>query len=158
MIHDPPRSAAGFLGGPAQFDQFRDDDIAVIALNLDDAAAYRSARPAALLEPRGERIDVRRAKRQPRHRRDPLAGPTLGLAAYAHRAYRGSARSALRTHAFPHRTTTIWAQSTGSGGIDDSRAHLPIMPLRTAGGGGVMLLAGKVEWAHEQTQNILGRK
>src|SRR5208283_246052 len=148
MIHDPPRSAAGFLGGPAQFDQFRDDDIAVIALNLDDAAAYRSARPAALLEPSGERIDVRRAKRQPRHRRDPLAGPTLGLAAYAHGAHRGRARRSLRTHAFPRRTTAVWAQSTEPGGIDDSRAHVRIMPLRTPGCGGVMLAVGEVECAH----------
>jgi hypothetical protein len=35
---------------PARFDQFRDDYIAVIALDFDDAIAHGAARPTAFLK------------------------------------------------------------------------------------------------------------
>ena len=41
------RSAAGSLCRPAQFDQLRNDGIAVIALNFNDSPTHGSARSAA---------------------------------------------------------------------------------------------------------------
>jgi len=55
MIHDMPRHvprrktsangrlSAGFLCRPSLFDQLRDDDIAMIALNFNDALAHGTA-------------------------------------------------------------------------------------------------------------------
>jgi hypothetical protein len=43
------RLAAGFFGWPPQFDQFRNDGVAMIALDLDNALAHSTARAASLL-------------------------------------------------------------------------------------------------------------
>ena len=50
--------AARPLRRPTQFDQLRDDCVAVIALDFNDAAAHRAAGPAAFFEFGGQRLDI----------------------------------------------------------------------------------------------------
>jgi hypothetical protein len=122
-------STARFLGRPAQLDQLRDDGIAVIALDFDDAVAHGAPRPTAFLELSGERVDVGLGQRQPRHRRDPLAGPTLDLTTDTDSAWFCHPGSALWTHAFPHCTTTIGTEAPQTSGVDYSCRHARIMPI-----------------------------
>src|ERR1700677_2748248 len=127
MIHDSysrarrrpaAASAAGFFRRPAELYKGRNDAIAVIALHLDHAIAHRAAGAAALLQLRGERLDIRRRERQSRDRGDALARTALGLAAHAHRADLGRARVALGTHALAHGAPAIGAQRAHARGIN----------------------------------------
>src|SRR5271170_676526 len=107
--------AARLLRRPAELDQFRHDDVAMIALNFDDAVAHGTAGSAALLEPGGQGVDVGRRHRQPRDRRDALACPALDLPSHAHRGGLGGPGNSLGAHAFTHRLAAVGAEAADSG-------------------------------------------
>src|ERR1700679_123164 len=103
----PPWLAARLLRRPAELDQFRDDDVAMIALDFDDALTDRPAGPTALLESGGQRLHIGQGHRQAGDRRHSLAGPALGLPAYPHGSGFGGTRGALRAYTVPHRPAAI---------------------------------------------------
>src|SRR5579871_281336 len=81
-----PGSAARPLGRDAAPGEFRDDAVAMFALDFDDRAAQRAAAAAGLLQGPGERLELGLRQRQPGHDRHALAGPALRLAPDPHRA------------------------------------------------------------------------
>src|ERR1700691_669050 len=91
---------ARLLCRPAELDQFRDDDVAMIALDFDDALAHGTPGSAALLEPGGQGVHVGGRHRQPRDRRDALARPALDLPSHAHRGGVGGPGDSPGAHAF----------------------------------------------------------
>src|ERR1700674_4549664 len=105
------RLTAGFLGRPTQFDQFGDDCIAMIALNLNDALAHRTARAAALLELGRQRFDIGERQRQTGDGGNALSRPALDLASHAHGRGFGGTRNALGADAFADRPAAVWAQA-----------------------------------------------
>jgi hypothetical protein len=115
--------AAGSFRLPACFDQFRDDNIAMIALNFDDAFAHRSTGAAAFLEFCRERFKIRQRQRYTPNGRDAFAGPALSFASNPYGARFGSTGNSFGTHALTHRPPAIGAQAANAGRIDDARAH-----------------------------------
>src|ERR1700691_5803812 len=122
MIHDP-LLAARSLRLPTQLVELRDDEIAMIALDLDDTLAHSAARAAALLEFGGQRLHIRGRQRQSADRGHALAGPTLGLPRHAHGGRLRGARRALRANAVANRMPAVGTQAAESRRVDDSRLH-----------------------------------
>jgi hypothetical protein len=118
MIQNPIQKAqltARSFRLPSHFDEFRDDCIAVIALNFNDAGAHCAAGSTALLELGGEHLDVGDRQRQPADRRHALTSPALRLPAHPDGRGLGSSWSAFGTHTFAYRAATIWAQAADTG-------------------------------------------
>src|SRR5277367_2582594 len=107
--------SARLLCRPAKLDQFRDDDVAMIALNFDDAVAHGTPGSATLLEPGGQGVDVGERHRQPRDRRDALPCPALDLPPHAHGGGFGGPGNSLGAYAFTHRPAAVGAKAAGSG-------------------------------------------
>jgi hypothetical protein len=99
--------AARLLRRPAELDQLRDDDVAMVTLDFNDALAHRPSGPTALLEPGGQGFHIGQGHGQAGDRRHSLAGPALGLPAHSHGPRLGGARGALRAYAVPHRPAAI---------------------------------------------------
>src|SRR4051812_36092733 len=76
----PTREHHVVAGSPQQLG----DDVAVIALKLDDAVLDRAADAAALLQPRAELAELRIVDRDVRDRRDRLSAAAAGLAPHLH--------------------------------------------------------------------------
>ena len=95
--------AARLLRRPAELDEFRDDDVAMIALDFNDALAHRPSGPTALLESGGQGFHIGQGHWQDGDRRHSLAGPALDLPAHSHGPGFGGARGALRAYTVPHR-------------------------------------------------------
>src|SRR5271166_5918792 len=128
------RLSAGFLGRQSELDELCDDDVAMLALNFDDALAHRAARSAALFELGRERLDLRRRQRQAAHDRDALAGAALGFSRDPHRGGTCGTGRVPRADAVACRTPAVRTQRADAGRVDDSRTHrrhyAPISPAR----------------------------
>jgi len=96
---------------PACLDQFCNDDVAMIALNFDDAIAHGAARPTAFFKFCRERFKIRRRQRQTPNGRDAFTGTALGLASNPHCAGLGYTGCSLGAHALAHRPPAIGAQA-----------------------------------------------
>src|SRR5262245_16601581 len=82
-------SAAGAARSPAASCEFLDEAVAMLALNLDAAGFDGSARAAALLELRGERLELALRQSQAGDHRDALAFAALSLSAHAYDSVAG---------------------------------------------------------------------
>src|SRR5512146_1873128 len=81
-------SAARPLGVVTETAQLRDQPVAVLALDLDDAVPDGAPCATESLQPAGERLEIRGGKRQARDHGNALAAAASHLAADAH-AHRG---------------------------------------------------------------------
>jgi len=95
--------------GPSSRRQFRDQRVAMVALDFDAIRIDSPTRAAALLELSRERLEVRSRKAKSAHDGDPLAPAPLRFAADSHDAVRCFARGALAAHACIERAQAVRA-------------------------------------------------
>jgi len=93
--------------------EFREEGLAVVALDFDDAVLDRAARAAFLLETLGQGIERRLVQSQTRDERHALAFAALGLARNAHDAVSGGRGP--------------FSAAAGVGGLAATRTHPPAL-------------------------------
>ena len=101
--------------------ELRHQDVPMLALDLDDAIAHRSAGAALLLEVAREFLELRLCERESRDDRYSLALPSFCLPSDAHDAVTGRAsRSFLPAPTFGYGTATFGARAPDVGGVDEA--------------------------------------